>query len=44
VRRHHAKGLLDTQVKGTAHAPGVMSAEGEGPIRRTREGGVNGSR
>jgi hypothetical protein len=28
VRRHHAKGLLDAQVKGAAHAPGDMPAEG----------------
>jgi hypothetical protein len=27
VRRHHAKGLLDAQVKGAAHAPGDMPAE-----------------
>jgi hypothetical protein len=28
VRRHHAKGLLDAQVKGTVHAPGDMPAKG----------------
>jgi hypothetical protein len=28
VRSHHAKGLLDAQVKGVAHAPGDMPAEG----------------
>jgi hypothetical protein len=27
VTRHHAKGLLDAQVKGAAHAPGDMPAE-----------------
>jgi hypothetical protein len=28
VRSHHAKGFLDAQVKGAAHALGDVSAEG----------------
>jgi hypothetical protein len=28
VGRHHAKGLLDAQVRGAANAPGNMPAEG----------------
>jgi hypothetical protein len=35
MRSHHAKGFLDTQVKGMAHVKDRMA---------TREGGVNRSR
>jgi hypothetical protein len=31
---HHAKGLLDAQVKGTAHALGDMPTEG---VQATRQ-------
>jgi hypothetical protein len=34
VGRHHAKGLLDAQMKGAAHALGDLSAKGAQATRQ----------